>query len=385
MAVIPGRATAEGTARRRTRFEGHLDRGAYRHSPLGLHLSSIGLGTYLGEADDATDARYADAAAEAPDTGVNVFDTAINYRHQRSERSIGRALANLADAGELRRDELVVATKGGYVAFDGSLPRDPARWFHETFVASGILHPEDVAAGCHAMTPRYLEDQIGRSLANLRLETVDIYYLHNPETQLPEVGREEFGRRLRRSFEHFEQEVERGRIGCYGLATWNGFRVGPGAPDHLSLAETVRIAREVAGDGHHFGVVQLPFSLAMPEAASTPTQQEHRTASALTAQANGRPLVPFLPLAGDLGITVMTSASILQGRLARSLPQALAERIPGLVTDAQRALQFARSAPGVTTALVGMSRLEHARENAAVLGVPPLPEEEVGRVLEAFG
>lgn len=384
-ARIPGRATAEGTARRRARLDPALAPGVYREAPGGLALSSIGLGTYLGDADDATDARSLEAIAAALRAGINVLDTASNYRHQRSERTVGRALSALVASGEARRDEILVATKGGFVAFDGAFPGDPSRWIRETLVAPGILDPADLVAGCHAMSPRFLEDQLGRSLSNLGLETVDVYFLHNPETELVELGHAEFRKRLRRAFEQLEHEASRGRIGSYGLATWRGFRVGPWAQEHLSLSQVVEIAREVAGDGHHLRFLELPLNLAMPEAVATPTQPPRATASALAAEGDGRPLVPLLALAEELGLAVLASSSILQGRLARGLPEAIASAIPDLASDAQRALQFARSAPGLTTALVGMSRVEHVRENAALLGVAPLAPEEFRGVLGKLG
>ena len=68
----------------------------------------------------------------------------------------------------------------------------------------------------------------------------------------------------------------------------------------------------------------------------------------------------------------MTSASIYQGQLARNLPPVIGELLPGLETDAQRALQFVRSTPGVGTALVGMKQPAHVDENAAVSAVSPL-------------
>ena len=58
----------------------------------GLRLSSIGVGTYLGDADDSTDADYTAAIRRAIALGCNVVDTAINYRCQRSERAIGAAI-----------------------------------------------------------------------------------------------------------------------------------------------------------------------------------------------------------------------------------------------------------------------------------------------------
>jgi aryl-alcohol dehydrogenase-like predicted oxidoreductase len=132
----------------------------------------------------------------------------------------------------------------------------------------------------------------------------------------------------------------------------------------------VHMAQEVAGNAHHFRVVQLPFSLAMPEALVAPTQTLGRTP------------VSLLTAARELGITVMCSASLMQGRLARGLPPQARAAIAGLETDGQRALQVARSAAGITTALVGMSRVDHVRENLALVGRPPLPPEAVAALLQ---
>src|SRR5207244_1822867 len=102
---------------------------------------------------------------------------------------------------------------------------------------TGLLQPEDLVGGGHAMPPRYLEDQLGRSLRNLGLAAVDVYYVHNPETQLGSVPRKEFLARIRAAFEMLERQVAAGRVGQYGVATWNGFRTRPDAREHLSLAE----------------------------------------------------------------------------------------------------------------------------------------------------
>ncbi len=62
----------------------------------------------------------------------------------------------------------------------------------------------------------------------------------------------------------------------------------------------------------------------------------------------------------------------MEGRLAAGLPAGLRDKFPGCAIDAQRALQFARSTPGLTSALVGMSSPEHVRLNMALTHIPPL-------------
>src|SRR5207247_1368189 len=84
-----------------------------------------------------------------------------------------------------------------------------------------------------------------------------------------------------------------------------------------------------------FRVVQLPYNLAMLEAFT------------LANQPADTGLVPMLRAAEHVGVYTMASASMMQGQLARGLPPELGTVLPGLATDAQRALQFVRSTPGV--------------------------------------
>ncbi len=150
--LIPGFATPEGTARLRDRFAARLP-GHFR-AAQGLWISSIGIGTYLGEPSDDQDARYREAIRRAVSLGVNVIDSAINYRHQRSERAIAQALAALISSGEVRRDEIVVASKGGFLSFDGEEPADPSAYFQEKLLDPGVLRMEEVVAGCHVDVPQ---------------------------------------------------------------------------------------------------------------------------------------------------------------------------------------------------------------------------------------
>src|SRR5271170_4185455 len=208
---LPGCATAQGTLRYAARFQGRAAAGHFRDVQAGLVLSSIGIGTYLGEPDEATDRGYTSAVAAAVEGGINVVDSAINYRLQRSERSVGAALRQLAARG-FPRDEIVLCTKAGFLTPDGGMPDDVNEYFAREFIEPGILRPEDIAAGCHCMTPGYLADQLERSRHNLGVECIDVFYLHNPETQLSEVPREEFRRRVAEAFRFLESAVSVGKI-----------------------------------------------------------------------------------------------------------------------------------------------------------------------------
>ena len=339
----PGFATADGTARLASRFPQFGAKRFYR-TAQGLTLSSLGLGSYLGNIDDATDAGYRAAVTLALRNGINLVDTSLNYRHQSSERNIGEAIAALLDAGEVKRDEFILCTKAGYLV-PGAVP-------------TGILRPSDVVGNMHSMARAFLKDQLERSLVNLRVATVDVFYLHNPETQLQYVSPVEFYSEIRGAFETLESEVAAGRIRFYGAATWNGFRTQQES-EGLSLVRLAEIAADVAGPDHHFRFIQLPFNLSMTEGVAY--QRE---------SIGGRP-ASTLAVAQSLGISAVASASLLQARLSRGLPDEVAANLPGLSTDAQRAIQFARSAPGIVSALTGMSNPAHVNENLGVAAVAP--------------
>jgi aryl-alcohol dehydrogenase-like predicted oxidoreductase len=365
--MLKGRATQSATEAYASRFT-NLP-GNFRPM-LGCSVSSIGIGTYLGEPTDQDDRAYDEALKAALRGGINLIDTAVNYRFQRSERTIGKAFADLTAAGELKREEVVVATKGGYITFDGEVPPDPRDWFEQHFVRTNIVRPGDLVDGSHCMTPKYLGAMLEMSRRNLGLETIDIYYVHNPETQLEAVDRKEFLARIRMSFEFLEEAVNENKIGVYGLATWNGLRAEPTERGWLSLDELLKTAREVGGDGHHFRAIQLPYNLAMPEAV-TRGNQVVGTGRATT-----------LAMAQQLGMGVSASATLLQGQLSRGLPQILRDAFKDFASDAQRAIQFVRSTPGVNVALVGMKSADHVRDTLATATHPPATVEELMRLFK---
>jgi len=366
---LSGRATASGTERYRHRFENGVAPEHFRQSQ-DLWMSSIGLGTYLGNYDAETDQQYHRAIVRAVESGCNVIDSAINYRFQRSERAIGAALKELAAKG-YARDEIIIATKGGFIPYDGGPPKDARRYFEDAFVTPGIAQISDIVANCHCMTPAYILNQLDCSLANLDIESIDIYYIHNPETQLGKFPREEFNDRLLKAFEALEGAAAAGKIRMYGTATWNGYRNDAAAKDYLSLAELAAIAEKAGGKAHHFKVIQLPLNLGMIEALSLSNQE-----------VQGKKQTP-LQAAQALGLTVMCSAAVLQGQLTQNLPGIIADTFGGLATDCQRALQFVRSTPGVSTALVGMKQIAHVDENLQIAKLPPASWEQYSKLFQS--
>lgn len=360
-------ATTEGTEQFAKRFSDAAS-GHFREAQ-NLTLSSIGIGTYLGNWDETTDENYKNAIVKFVESGGNVIDTAANYRFQRSERNIGAALKILFEKG-FAREEIFVATKGGYLPFDNEPPQDARKYFEENFVEKGIAKFDDLVSGSHCMSPDYLQSQIDQSLRNTALDALDLFYIHNPESQLGAIDKYTFEARIAKAFEKLEENRANGKINFYGVATWNGFRVPPDDQSYHSLERFVGIARQVGGENNGFKFIQLPHNLAMPEAYLLRNQA-----------VKGKVYTP-LEAAAELGISVMCSASILQGKLTHSVPFHIRENLGSPTTDAMTSIQFVRSTPNVTTALVGMSNAAHVEENLNLSKFETVSIENFERLFE---
>lgn len=316
-------------------------------------LSALGIGSALGAPTDEEDASYERALKRALQLGINHIDTAINYRCQLSERVIGRTLREVAPA----RGTVFVTSKGGYLPLEAPPPASKAEYreyVKREYLDSGIIDSTDLVAGGHCIAPGFLRDQIERSIANLGVESIDIYYIHNPEQQLEAVSRDEFDIRMHAAFAMLEECVRDGLIRSYGCATWNGLRAPVEAPNHLSIEYLATAANDIAGGANHLVAVQMPVNLGMMEGVRASTQM-----------VNGHERTS-LEAADELGIAMIAVAPLMQGRLAENLPPAVRETFPEANTDAAAALSFVRMLPTLASVVVGMRDEKHVEENAAL-------------------
>ena len=88
-------------------------------------------------------------------------------------------------------------------------------------------------------------------------------------------------------------------------------------------------------------------------------------------------------LHGCVGVLRAVGLPLLQGRVLGRLPAKLRAKFPADLTDAQRALQFARSTPGVTVTLAGMSDAAHVEENLRLRDLAPMAPGEFAAVFES--
>lgn len=373
--VIEGHATPEGTKKYANYGVSKGLPAAHFREFSGLHLSSIGMGTYLGGLTKEDDIAVENAVHDSVASGaINVIDTAINYRAMKSEKSIGRALLRLASEGKISRDQIFISTKNGYITNDGDFANvDVMEYLHRMYIATGVMSADDISSGYNVMNPNYLARCIDKSLANMHLATIDLVYIHNAfESWHEDVDRKTFAEMLAKVFELYEKYRKENKLRYYGMATWTCFRVPKGEREHFSLEDAVNIARQVGGENSHgFRFIQLPYNLAYSEALLLKNQQVGTDT-----------MMTILEAAGKLGIGVFTSAPLFQGRLLRA-------QIPDYagVTDSNKVaklVQVMRSSPSVVAPLLGQKSPEHVQENLKVAHIPPLTKDEFAQAVDTL-
>lgn len=371
--LISGHATAAGTTRFARRFAELPD---HFRQPDDLKISSLGLGLRNGNPGGIDDLLYRSAVPQLLQGGVNLFDTALSDRMQTSERALGVALRRAFVDGDAARDEVVVVTKGGYLTVDPVVAQTQGSargYLIETYIEPGLIDPDRIAGGVHSLDPQFLRDQISRSRRNLGLQTIDFYLLEEPEIHRRDSTAGEFKSQLCRAFESLEEAAEEGHIRAYGLCTWDGFLLPHTERDHLSLLDVFQWALDVGGGDHHLRALQLPYNLAMAGALKLPSQ--------IGPSGGTDAILSSLRGTG----TAVFASPLARGRALRRLPDSVKRACPHLRTDAQRCLQFARSAPGITSAVAGMREPDHIDENLEVAAVPPLSPDTIDRLFKESG
>jgi aryl-alcohol dehydrogenase-like predicted oxidoreductase len=362
--LLNGFATSSGTKK-------YLDYAIQKGKPSGhfrnfdgLYLSSIGMGTYLGQLAVEDDNDIENAVYDSIKSGaINVIDTAINYRAMRSEKNIGKALLRLINDGIISRDEVFICTKNGYITNDGEYPRvDVMEYMQKMFISTGVIKPNDISSGYNVLNPNYIARCIDKSLSNMHLNCIDLMYIHNAfESWYEDINREEFMQMLSKVFEVYEKYRSSNKIKYYGMATWTCFRVHQNNREYLSLEETVKVAEKVGGKNHGFRFIQLPYNLVYSEAALLENQDVGSIKN-----------LTILEAAERLNIGVFTSIPLFQSRL-------LDANIPdyaGLTDQVEKLIQIIRSTPSIIAPLIGQKKPQHVQQNIKLADVPPMSNLE---------
>ncbi|HHH18993.1 MAG TPA: aldo/keto reductase [Campylobacterales bacterium] len=356
-------ATPEATLAYAKQFSHYKD-FFVRHN--GLIFSKLGVGTFNKEPykEENYVFNYIAGIKEAVQNGINVIDTASNYRYGESEREIGIALQELVDEGVATREQLILCSKGGFIPLAYPFPENPYTWIEEQIIDQGLAKAEDIELDQHCMTPDFLEWSCRESLKRVGVERFDIYYLHNPEMQYLRLGEKGFYKAIEKAFERFERLADEGVFQYYGVATWNGFINKE--MESLDLERLVKIAQKVGGEKHRFQYIQTPFNMAKTDIYTMPTQRVKGEACTL------------LQAAHRLGIGVLSSSSLLQMNLFHKSfsaeTGAVLDSTMTLQSDIQLALQFVRSTPGIVSSLFASKVPVHIRHNCEISAIKSVPQ-----------
>ncbi|WP_413436668.1 aldo/keto reductase [Sulfuriferula sp. GW1] len=367
ISLIPGHCTMMASKQYVASFgkdcaEGHYSDFLNVH----LRLSSIGMGTFPGAPTDQVDAHYAEIIARALSNGINVVDTGAHYRYGRSPAAVGAGVKKALEAG-VKREQMFLVSKGGFLSFREGPPQDLQAWFHSEIVAKGLGRVEDLTQA-HCISPEYIGFQLELSRQLMGVETLDAFLIDQPEVHIPVIGKDQLNRKLEKVFMVLEQAVKDKKLRYYGISTFNGFRVETDNPLFQSITSmqghAEKAARAIWKDDqakHQFKVVQMPFNQVMQEGFTRFSQTTGQGNVGSTIQA-----------AHQLGVYLMASHTLFKGHLASQAMDAVTQAMPMLENDAQRAIQFNRSTPGVGTTLVGVSTPVHLEDILAVAKLPPL-------------
>lgn len=301
-----------------------------------LQVSEVGFGAWAiggnkhghsyGPTDNAASLR---AISRALELGCTFFDTADIYGHGLSEKLLGQALQS-------RRQECVIATKGGNDFYHG-----PVR---KNFDAA------------------YIQQAVDRSLQRLRTDYIDLYQLHNPPLMMLQRG------------EHYavlDELKETGKIRHYGVSVHDAYEgmmaIHTGKPEVIQVAYNPlrQDAREellpLAQEQDVGLIVREPFANGM-----------------LT----GKYTADSTFAAGDIRAAWPREYLLLLVELADNL-RFLAR--DGERTLAQALLRFALDQAAVSVVIPGIKTAAQAEENLAASAAQPLTEAEhetVGTLIE---
>jgi len=379
--LLPGYATAPMT-RAYTQNQGARCAPGHYSDFLrsGILLSSVGIGTFPGEATDAVDARIAAIVTRGLQNGLNVVDTATHYRYGRSLRAVGAGLRAAFAAG-VPRDALFLVSKGGFLLFPDGPPADPAAWFKREIADRGLGTRADLAGQVHLLSADYIRYQVDISRAWLGVRTLDAFLVDQPEVHIAEIGKPALIRKLEPVFATLEQAVQDGKIRHYGISTFHGFRAHTDEPVFLSLASLIGVAQKAASQvfgaenaPHHFAIAQMPFNQVMLEGFARFNQ--------VTGQGNE---ASALQAAMQLKVYLMASHTLFKGHLGTQSIDVVQQALPALASAAARAIQFNRSTPGLGTTLVGMSTLAHLDDALAVARIAPMERKNYLAMYEKTG
>lgn len=308
------------------------------------NYSRLGLGTFIGNFSDEHSELFRAAISYALLNGINIIDTAINYRGMRSERDIGVVITKLIEDGLIERNQFVVSSKAGIIPGDGEIMLRPIFYMQQNLIESGIIASEDTYMEDTlwlTMNPRFYEYALEVSKSHLNLDTIDIYYMHELELSMRHYGPTEFYNKLEGIIIAYENMVSEGKIKEYGMATWEAFQLEPSDNKYISLEKVMDVVNKVSPK-HHFKHLMVPINLQLNEPVTRKTQcfKDER--------------LTIVECAKRYGIEVHSSGSIGQGEALNK--HSVEDYLSFLVNNCNCDSYF-----------IGSKSIEHIKENMRII------------------
>ncbi|MBI3248712.1 MAG: aldo/keto reductase [Deltaproteobacteria bacterium] len=297
----------------------------------GLQVSDVGFGamTIGGEIFGATDDQESlRALHRALDLGMNFIDTADAYGRGHSEELLAQVL-------QTRRQEIVLATKGG--------------------------NQFTVRQGLRNFDPDYITSALEASLKRLCIDTIDLYQLHNPSPEVMQRGE---------IFERLDRLKQEGKIRFYGVSlekTEDGLvAIATGKPDTLQVV---------------YNILHQD-----PEEHLFPLAQQANIGILARVPLERGVLSGRFKSAAEFAEKDWRKGVFAESGLTQT--QAAVEKLAFLVKGdipnlAQAALRFILSNPAVSTVIPGIRTVQQVEDNLLVSG-RSLPAEDVVRLQDLY-
>lgn len=303
----------------------------------GLKVSEISLGGWVTFGNQVTDTDLTrEILLKAYDSGINFFDQADIYANGKSEEMMGNVLK------ELPRHRLVISSK--------------------------VYWPMSDDVNDRGLSRKHVLESIDKSLQRLQTDYLDIYFAHryDPETPMEEIVMA------------FDQVVRSGRALYWGTSEWTA----------AQIAEAVAFAK---ANGLHAPVVEQPqYSLLYRDRVEKeilPYTDPH-----------GLGLVVWSPLGMgmltgkyDNGIPEGTRMSMNEGFAKRLVTDSNVQKVKELkniadelgLTRSELALAWVLRQKGVSSAIIGATKVSHVEDNIKAAGVK-LSDEVLARIEALF-
>lgn len=302
----------------------------------GLKVSEIALGSWVTDLSGANAEQTAKETVEkAFDLGVNFFDCADAYSKGAAERFLGKTLK------EHSRNEYVVSSK--------------------------VFFPMGKGANDWGLSRKHIVEQLDRSLKNLQVDYIDLYFCHRFDTTTP----------VEETMQVLSDMVAAGKILYFGVSEWSPVQITEALhvikENHLRPLSVIQpqynmadryIEDEIIGICERNGVGIVPFSpLAqglltgkyrkgqpLPE-GSRATWQADKQINNLLTQDNLDKVERLIPIAEslDIPLSVLALSWILRKK-----------QISSVITGASRPAQLAQNAraSGLTLAQDVLDEIE---------------------------